>query len=428
MNRKIIWGVREFLVTQLNHWALLPIALLLFGVTQSFSECEEPNMWIWLAMGFIPFAFYFLRVLMRRFFFLLVGHLVVLVLLAFLLSSMVSPARMIYLFMGICYTIYSVVLRLRKNDFLDSKVVMPLAVGISAGSALFLRYLGCSKWDSLLLLALIAVFGLYFFCSYLENYLHFLIVNESSTGHIPEREILISGSRLMGIFVLSSMAILFLASHLEWLEVIVSLLREVLFVVLRLLLSFLPKWESDTSPLESAPGSNNTGMALPESGEPFFLWSVLETLFIIAILCGLVALVIWLLVRLISFIRERMKWGRGIYTPQIWESVYDVREKCALEKTKKEKEYSLFFRMSARERIRRLYRNHIENVSGRLSRTSEHSEPLDPALRTAREWGTLLGEEELALLYEKARYSNKDVTAEELHRMKEVCKKNARKI
>ncbi|MCH5344258.1 MAG: hypothetical protein J1E64_09475 [Acetatifactor sp.] len=423
MNRKIIFGVREFFVTQLNHWALLPIALLLFGVTQNISECEEPNMWIWLAMGFLPFAFYFLRVFMHRFFFLLGGHLVVLVLLAFLLSFMISPARMIYLFMGICYTIYSVVLRLRKNDFLDAKVVMPLAVGISAVSAFFLRYMGHSKWDSLLLLALIAVFGLYFFTSYLESYLHFLIVNESSTGHIPEREILISGSRLMGIFVLSSMAILFLASHLEWLEVIVSLLREGIFVVLRLILLFLPKWESDTPPMESAPISEGAGMALSESGEPFFLWSVLETLFIIAILCGLVALIIWLLIRLVRFIRERMKWGRRIYTPQVWESVYDVREKCALEKKKKEEEHSLFFRMSVRERIRRLYRNHIKNVSGRLSRAPEHRETSDPALRTAREWGTILSEEELAPLYEKARYSSENVTVEELRRMKEVCRR-----
>lgn len=423
MNRKIIFGIREFFVTQLNHWALLPIVLLLFGVAQSISECEEPSMWIWLAMGSVPFAFYFLRNLLQRFFLFLGGHLIVMVLLAFLLSFVAIPARIIYLLAGIGYTIYSIAQRFRKNDYLDTKIIMPLAVGISAVSAFFLRFLGDSRWNSFLLLALIAVFGLHFFCSYLESYLHFLIVNESSTGHIPEWEIFISGSRLMGIFVLFSMAVLFLSSHLEWLGVIVSLLKAGLFAILRVLLSFLPKWESDTPPLENAPISGSTGMTLSESQEPFFLWEVLEILFVIAILCGLVALVIWLLIRLVRVIWERMKWGRSIYTSQNWESVCDVREKCALEKTKKDAEHSLFFRLSARERIRRLYRNHIEKASGRLSQTTEHRKTSDPALRTAREWGTFLGEEELAPLYEKARYSSENITAEELRRMKEVCKR-----
>lgn len=427
MNRKTILCVREFFVTQMNHWAISSIVLLLFGLTQSVSECEEPNMWIWLAMGTIPFAFYFLRIFLRRFLLLLGGHLAILLLFSFLLPTETSSARTIYLLAGVGYTVYSIAQRLRGKEFLDDKIIMPVAVGVFAAAAFLLHYLGYSKWDSHFLLALIAVFGLHFLSSYLESYLHFLTVNESSTGHIPEREIFVSGFRLMVIFVLFSVAALFFSSHLEWLGAVMALLRTAIFAVLRLIVAALPNGGSDTPPTETPLVANGGGMMLPEARETFFLWVVLENIAIIVFFCGLAYLILRLLLRIIRFIRERMKRERSTYKPQTWEKVYDVREKCSLEKTKKKGGRTLLSRLSAEERVRKLYKNHIESAAKRLSLQPGSRENTDPALRTAREWSGLLGEEELAPLYEKARYSGEEITAEELRRMKDVCKGNARR-
>ncbi len=420
MNRNFILCARELCVTQMNHWTAFSLVLLLFGLTQNVSECEEPSVWIWLAMSALPFAFYFLRLYLHRFLLLLGGHLVLLAVSFVLLSHRDSPARTIYFLSAVLYAAYSIALRLRGGEFLDGKVIMPAAVGIFAGATYLLHYLGCGKWDSAYLLALIAVFGLYFLTCYLESYLRFLVVNDSSTGHIPEREIFVSGARLMIGFVLSAMLLLLLCSHFEWLGAVAAFLRAAVFSLVRLLIGILPRGGPDAPAQEAPLVPGGGGTPLPEAGETALIWIVLEYIALAAFFCGLVWLALRLMVWLFRFVRERMNRKRSGLHSHTWERVRDVREKCPYEKPSRKAQRPLFARATPRDRIRRLYRNHVKAAVSGLSPKDWGETPQDPAFRTAREWGKILGEEAVSPLYEKARYSDENISAEEVRLMREL--------
>ena len=77
-----------------------------------------------------------------------------------------------------------------------------------------------------------------------------------------------------------------------------------------------------------------------------------------------------------------------------------------------------FIATSPKERIRQMYKKRV--LASRNAFSVENKSALNHY--TARECGELLEREELALIYEKARYSNEECNGDDIKCMRNACK------
>lgn len=425
MNRKNIWFVRGLLATQINHWAFFPILLFAFFGIAEIAGLDAPRPLLWLSSGAAPALLFVLRTKINKFWQLLLSHGAVAALWSVLSVGLFPVSGWVYAAAVCCYTVYSVISRLKSREEQEGAVNMPTALGISAVSLFILHSQSFREWDGLYPAALLIVAVLHFFAFYLERYLNFLKVSQSSAGHLPEREIFFSGIRMVVCYALVSAAAIFLvlASDLAWLQILLDWLRRAFICLLRLLFSGSESREPAYAPPENTPAPDGGFMEIADAGEPFFLWELLETAAKAAIIIGAVWLLARLLRRLPAFIRERMGRSRTMEVENA-AAVWDVREKCGVKRQKNPADTgNPFAFMSAGERIRRLYKKRV--LSAAKTRETGGEDEINPALFTAGEWGKRLHSEELAAPYEKARYSGEGCTTEDLRRMKLACRRSA---
>jgi len=154
-------------------------------------------------------------------------------------------------------------------------------------------------------------------------------------------------------------------------------------------------------------------MEAMEPEEPFWLWELLDKIFMAAFFCFLLVMAVWGLIRLIRFLQERF--GRKLKKPEAGlAGLGDIREKCEIIRKKSERK-AFFSFLTPRERVRRIYKK----------RVLEDKELLigeDDCRRlntfTAGECGRLLGAGRMTGIYEKARYSEEKCTAEDVREAK----------
>ena len=147
----------------------------------------------------------------------------------------------------------------------------------------------------------------------------------------------------------------------------------------------------------------------------------LATVLMIVVVCvGFVVLVVFAVVKGIQFLRNRFyqakeKEGSELYNGQ------DIRESCAIEKRGKESPGWFAF-LNNRERIRKIYRKqvlkHKDSIVGDRSVGALE-------YMTAQECCRKLPEEKdsagaLKDIYEKARYSEQDITSDDVRRIKKI--------
>ncbi|HBA47177.1 MAG TPA: hypothetical protein DCZ91_05145 [Lachnospiraceae bacterium] len=412
--------VNEILTEQMNHWMLFPLALIVGGASRYLTGEGNPMLLAWALCSLFPFFFFLIRCA--------AGHLLPFVLLHLavaalsLLVPVSFPAgKAVCILCAAGYLLYSHILRLKHDELFSNGMHLPAGVGIAAFSAFFVHYLEVRGWDNYHVIALIAAISLYFIVYYIEHYLNFLSVNESSAGFLPAAEMFHSGMGLVLAYTLLGAGILVLSSQFAWLAGILQPLKALLLRFLRFL--FSGKAEEPTEKIEipiieELQQDNMEEMTLPEAAEPFWLWKVLEVIAIavlIIVICGIVVLS---LVKLFLLIRQYLNLHlhreRGLETGD----TCDFREKCELERNPDRKRQSLLNALSPHERIRKLYKKKLLSSSPRLS--EEDRNRMD--IYTAKEWEQKLETRGMSDIYEQARYSNRAVTGADVKRMKEACR------
>lgn len=405
----IVWS--DILATQMNHWTLFSIAAMasiIAGVT-------APPVALWLFYGLIPVFFFFIRRYTNAFYIMALSHIVCLALF-FSLPFPSLAAKAMFCLYGVGLFINSFIIRLRTEERLDEPISPPAAVGIIAVSLFVLHYQDRPEFDVYFIaIASIYFIGYYIRC-YLQHYLYFAAVNANSTGYIPYREIFASGIRLTCIFSFFAGILLVLFSDIGWLSALAGQLKNaVIWLREHGVFAWLASlFDKEYEPL---PQGNNaeqlsSGFMPLEPGEPGLFWVILEkaamTVFPIAIMC----LLCFALFRFIQMIKESFRKKRMSSEKTDGKSIRDIRETYEVKKVKgTQKEFFAF--LSPAERIRRIYKQRIWSKRGFLTaRGNTHS----LHTYTARECGLLLSENELALVYEKARYSNAKCTGEDIKR------------
>lgn len=407
--------ITEFLVEQMNHWMLFPLAITVMGLASEHTGCTKPDFTMWILTGFLPFLFFLARTNLQHFAAFLGAHIAICVLTLVIPSADICSRVLCILFTSI-YFVYSFYLRLKGRSPYALPFHPAAAAGLSAAAVILLHYQGLKAWDKYSVFLLIGVFALYFVIYYLKHYLEFLAVNQGSTGYLPAGEMFRSGLGLVLGYTLISTIVMVLSINVVWLEKLTAALKKALFALLRAFFSLFDASEGHqeiTSP-GASPIMLGDAAPLPADEESFWLWKVLEILLTAAIACLLLYGCIRLLITLVRFIRERFAPGLGRKIKEETEHNPDIREKCEVIKKSKNGGRISFGFLSPRARIRKIYKNKLLS-SDDLSRSN-------PGLLTARESERRLQAKGMADIYERARYSYGKVTAEDVRGMKDACK------
>lgn len=438
MKHSKIYLLQEILVTQINHLILYPISLTLVMLFKDLTSPVRPSLILWILCGFLLPLFYLARCRAKNFVSFMAVHIAVIGFVLLLcqagdviplglfqtLQNSVNRFVLIATFIG--FTIYSVYLRLHEST--DSETMpMPLAVGIAAVALFLQHYQGFENWDSYYSLPLILVFGLYFIHYYVKEYLNFLIVNASSTGVLPEKEIFRSGIRLAGIYTLIGAMVLFLTSQIAWLRKILDFFKQIVYNILRFIFSHFPQKETEMEIITDQSPNGNGMQMLPDGGEPSIIWDILTVIVLIVLVAGILYALYKAIIKAIHYIKNAMSKSVRTHEKEMTDIHDDVREKCEKTHTKRKKQsLDLFGFMDAKERIRRIYKKKASSykpviLSEEEAKNKKRFTPERLNYYTAKEMEQEMQADAFSEIYEKARYSNEVCTGQDVKRMKELC-------
>ncbi|MCM1189058.1 MAG: hypothetical protein NC541_07145 [bacterium] len=404
----------EFLVEQMNHWMLFPAVT----AVSFFAGADRPDILLWALTGLFPVLFFLIRGRLQKLRFLLAAHFAA-VAPAFFIPADVA-GRLLCVLCAFGYLIYSLSLRLKRKELYTLPCHPFLAVAVTAVSFLLHRYQGrIDGWEHYYIIALIGFFFLYSIVQYLQHFADFLTLNRSTAGYLPAEDMLRSGLGLVLGYAFFGVLVMALSINITWLDGLVQALKQGLLSLLRAFFTFLAQSGEPGEFIPEGTSSAQEPFLLPEAEETFWLWRVLEFLFTAALVCVFFYLVIKALIRFIRFLRRFFLGGLlRRETEANTEAATDVREKCTPSKQKRRAGGGLSF--SLRDpafRVRRLYKKTV--LSDALPGDKSDSRLFSRL--TAREWEGRLHLDGMAEIYEKARYSGKKTTAEDVRRMKAVC-------
>ena len=410
MKKERIIMIRELLVTQMTHWLLFLLAVTVLGLVGA----KEPVIWKWMLLGLVPYILFLVRRYSNHFLVFMGSHIALILLLTVI--PYVDLAEQIAFYVCVIgYVAYSFYLRVRTKERLTGVINPIAAVGAAGVFRLFQHYQGIPEWERYYVVPVILFLCFYLIQMYLEQYQHFLIVNDSSTGHIPEKAMFRSGVSLVGMFSVGVSVLLLLTSDVGWVGRIANVLKNILIWVLRLLFSGEREViEEEILPEKTNPGRQDQGMFPMEEAEPALIWVILEKLVMIAMAVAFAALIIWAIYSLIKFLHDRFQ-SRILTQEEELENTTDIREKCEIERHQSKK-HSFFGFLSTKERIRRIYKKEV--WAGRWQLAKDGSPEVLRRL-TAKECGDGLSRADMAQVYEKARYSQEECTSEDIRRAKE---------
>lgn len=434
MKQSKIQFLQEVLVTQLNFLTFFPLAMMVSVMLSTWFTPVKPRLWAWMLGGLVCFGMYLVRRYVHNFILFVLLHIVALAAMggvAFLLANPFHPVHLVVFGVSaVGFIIYSVYLRFKTEDFRDESFKLLFTIGVFVAALLFERLLEGPDWGVSHVLVLILCIVIYYINYYLDQYCDFVRVNTGSTGVLPEKAIFRSGMSLSLGYIGLGAAVLMLVPGFEWLRPVLAWLKNALIYLLRFLFSLFGQGEDVPESVEESkptPGPQDSGMPDMSGAETWIGWKILEVIFvgacIIGFLYALYRFVRWLIAKIRSTMARRADAARE----QVGD-VTDVREELEPDKDlgRKKGKTGFFGFLDAGERIRRLYKKKTaaymprplqEEQAGRRKFRRE----LLPFF-TAREMGLEMENAVMAELYEKARYSAESCTAQDVKRMKEVCK------
>lgn len=410
MKKEPIIVLREILVTQMNHWILFFAGATVLGLWRAV----EPDLLKWGLYSLIPLLFFAVRRYTHSVFMFIVMHIVVIA--AGVIISCNSIADIvIYCVLAAGYAVSSVYSKITNKEGLDGVIPVVLPVFGAGGLMLLLHhYRPGLLTEMYYLVPIILFYGVNFVRIYLERYLHFLTVNQNSTGHIPAREMFGTGFFQVLLLSLGMSVIMLLASGTGVLRQIVDVLKKVILTVMRWL--FRGSGDAGNPSIEvseEAYSIPQSGTQVVERGEPSLFWEIAEKVVLSAALFAFFAICGYFLFVFLRYIYR--SFGKKKTVDEEIACFSEIREKCETESGKRVRG-PVFDLFSMKERIRRLYKREVWSARWQLN-AGKDPERLNRL--TAKECGRLLERHNLSSAYEKARYSDKECTSEDVRRAKE---------
>lgn len=429
VNIKALQYINELLTEQMNHWLMFPFVLFLSVYSRRTGDFSGILIVVmWTICSLLPLAFFILRLKVKsvtRFFIL--QPVAALPLLAAATTILLSngylyhTGRLICIVCAVCYMLYSTLLYLKKKEPFTGPMQLSLGVAISAGCMFFEAI--TSGADPAVVMGyrifpLIISVGLYFIIIYIQRYIDFLNVNKSSAGYLPATEMFHSGFGLaIGYTILGVVLIAVLACG-PWIGRLGTYLMDLFDKFFKWLIAkFKGSSAEDEIPIVEDFGTTPGQLPGFKINDTFWLWTLLEYALVFAVLVALFIIFVRLLIKLIQYL-QGLALSRVSISDTGEVDAFDIHEKCDIEDKSGKRRQRHFGPLSYSDRIRRLYKKKLLSSTGQM--TFRESKML--GVYTAREWERKLATQGMASVYEQARYSGQEMTAEDVKRMKDACR------
>ena len=245
----------------------------------------------------------------------------------------------------------------------------------------------------------------YFIFLFIKRYREFISLNENSAGNKAEQEIFQNGMRQTLFYCAGSFLIFSIVGTWDWLVKIFNGIGDALVVLLRQMFAGLKvtiREEVPQNVMQNMTSESNgtVGQATQMELSDTFLKTMIVIFSIAAVIAFFVlTYLIW------KYYRVHFKLHKKNKNENELQMTGDIREKCEVTQKKKKKRDSWFAFLSYRERVRKMYRKKILASKEVLVGDCENQRL---EYLTAKECCEQLGENELRVMYEKARYSEED--------------------
>ena len=250
-------------------------------------------------------------------------------------------------------------------------------------------------------LYLIGCFVYYF----VKRFLDFLKLNEYTASNIPSKDIFQNGMKMTVLFSACSSVILLLSLNIEWVKAIVDRIWSVVLAFLSFLFSGIKPIPPEVGgvpvpPQEPSLGGSDMNEIVPEQS----LEGVRDFLIAFTVMGFIIFL--YYVYHMVKGIEVETKKR----SKEKLADSEDIREYCGLEKNASRR-LGRFHFPNNREKVRRLYQKKVIKRKRDLIGEQEQQQL---KYLTAKECCDKLSEQKLKLAYEKARYSQEDITVEDV--------------
>lgn len=407
MKNKYLEIAEECLAIAAFHFVLVAAFVTLLGC---FGQ-KEPYMVFWLGMIIIPFYNYFLRRKLKNFLLFFVMHFVGPIA-AFAVSMNISYTYCaLFTILAFIYAIWSIKIKIKDKDKKQEAPTALLATVIFSVGMIMQSIWGVKTWVNIYMIFVFAYFGCYYIYLFLNQYARFILFNKNSTANIPEKEIFTSGLLQTIVYTAGGLGILFLSANLGWFTYLTGIVGDALLKFIRFIVSILPKRVIDNSPIVEDDIDHGDAIdrveQVVESNETFE--NLLLLVIKVFIVC-LIALAIYGLVR--AFMKMWKDYAEKQISEEMMTAQNEVRESLAAEKmTREGKSRNLFGFMDNKEKVRKFYKKRVAKDKTALIGELEKE---NLQYLTAKECCDKLAADKLKQIYEKVRYSEEEITADDV--------------
>lgn len=354
MQRKYLEHAENILVIILNHILLVAVTVTLMDLFRAKSS----YLWLLLATVLIPCALYFAKMMKK---------------------PRAIPAPLTVVLLGIC----SMAEKIQDKH----------------------------HWEGYYLFFICSYLIGYYFLYFIRQFLETMRLNEKSAANVPEEIIFKSGLKQMFVYCTGSMLVFLFAANLDWFGKFMQSIGNIGLMLLRWIFSkidFVTEEEIPNQVEEEVTPrpDGSTGEAVSPEFDPENMRRALILFFVVT------AIIAFIVIVYLIYKYGRLYWERrnDTETEGVLRTNGDIREKCEFVKNKKKREkWFVFF--DNREKIRKRYRKRV--LAGKRELIGE-AETAQLAYLTAKECCERLSEEKLRAVYEKARYSEAEIIAEDV--------------
>lgn len=404
MRKSRIEMAKELVITQMNHWFYVSIALTALGLF----NCMEPHMLLCACLGAMPVYGYVLREKIQIFpLFMLLSVVPAGIFCVLPISDSYEKALLVVF--ALFYAVYSIYLRTRSESGMEAAVSPVVAFCVSGALFILQNSQRDMHWDGYYILTMLMYFALFLIQYFLAHFLTFMTVNDSSASNIPERAIFETGIKQTLLFTMGVTAFLALLGNIDWLASLLARIKSVIVAFISKYLQFTPKQGADLTYIGTRLETGAGGF-FDNPPEPALIWVILQYVALFAVGVGLFASFCYGIWKGYLLLRKGFGRKSGVQEKKLVEND-DVHEKVELWRKDREKTRNVFEAFSVTERIRRIYRKRVEKERFALVKNGDMR---SLSFLTAGECCEVLDAKGLRYAYEKARYSGANCTNEDL--------------
>lgn len=411
--------IKGFLATQLNYIPILLAVLILhYGIIR-----KEPTMWKYALLSLLPFVLYLVRFYVKQIVLFFTLHILIMALPYFLAQNVTETV--FFILMGLVFGIISCYFKVAKQ-WVEDGVLFPAMSCIIAVISYFIALKRATDRAAGMIAAMTIVYIVYYIIrQYIQGYVDYIKNNEISNQNIPYKNIFrTSLSALIGFLTLF-VGFAILLANLNLLSDLIQKIGKLIERFMIWLLKFAPepmeqgtKIEEETEELEKL---QDVGERLESSGGlPPEIVELINNIVTIGayIIFGIAILIVTYAIFRAIVVAFKVKRDENE------EEVVLVKEKTEKLKQQKTTVSSRESRFSKDKKIRKMYEELVYKTALKYKKNSMEKSDVIYKLKhqTPKEQCyNLRSNEIIRNIYEEVRYSNKEVTKDDVRRMKELC-------